>query len=195
MKKVNVSAPKGDAQVLLKHWQELGTNDRLAHLVKDGSRAMVRALQIRLIEHNVPFGHWTYLRKLWQKDGITQRALSEEAGVMDSTTYSALIAMEKLGYIVRKQLGDNKKNNYIFLTETGRALEKKLVPLAEEVNTISVRGIKTADINATRRVLLAILENLADEEINSNNSERRMPSTREVGRLIFESGEQQKKLY
>ena len=43
------------------------------------------------------FGHWTFLRILWEHDGLTQRALSEEAGVMEPTTFTALKAMERLG--------------------------------------------------------------------------------------------------
>ena len=177
-------AVKADTQVILRHWQEVGFDDRLAHLIKDTSRAVVRALQVRLIAHNVSFGHWTFLRILWEKDGITQRALSEEAGVMEPTTYAAIMAMETLGYITREQLADNKRNNYIFLTRSGKALKKKLVPLAEEVNAVSVRGIETADIKKIRQVLFAMLENLAADEAASGASERRMPSTRELGRLV-----------
>jgi hypothetical protein len=39
-------------------------NDRLAQLVKDATPALVRALQVRLAEHKVSFGHWCVYRKL-----------------------------------------------------------------------------------------------------------------------------------
>ena len=67
---------------ILRHWQEAVPNDRLAHLVRDAGRAYTRALQLRLADHGVPFGHWTFLRILWETDGLTQRELSERAGVM-----------------------------------------------------------------------------------------------------------------
>ena len=175
-----------DTQVILRHWREVGFDDRLAHLIKDTSRAVVRALQARLIAHNISFGHWMFLRVLWEKDGITQRALSEEAGVMESTTYTAIMAMEKRGYITREQLADNKRNNYIFLTRLGKSLKKKLVPLAEEVNAVSVEGIPDADIAKIRGVLIKMLENLAADEAAAESTERRMPSTRELGRLVSE---------
>jgi DNA-binding MarR family transcriptional regulator len=171
-------------QVILKHWLEAIPNDRLAHLVKDATRALVRALQIRLAEHSVSFGHWTFLRILWERDGLTQRELSAEAGVMEPTTFSALNAMEKLGYIERKRGPNNRKNVYIFLTAKGRSLRAKLVPLAEEVNRIAVRGVKAADIEATRRTLLTVIQNLAQDEAHSTNEGRRIPSTRELSRLV-----------
>ncbi len=149
---------------ILRHWQEAVPNDRLAHLVRDAGRAYTRALQIRLARHDVPFGHWTFLRILWESDGLTQRELSERAGVMEPTTFAAMKTMEALGYIERRQLPDNKKNMYVYLTPAGRALKKKLIPLAEETNQVSTQGINAADIQTTRRVLLAILQNLAHDE-------------------------------
>src|SRR5438309_6536056 len=113
--------------------------DRLAHLTKDAWRGFVRALQWRLAAHGVSFGHWTFLRILWERDGLTQRELSAQAGVMEPSTFAALQAMEKAGYIARRRRGDNRKNFYVYLTPKGRALEGKLVPLAKEVNAIAVR--------------------------------------------------------
>src|SRR5581483_3198317 len=75
--------------------------DRVAHLTKEAWRGFVRALQARLAAHGVTFGHWTFLRILWERDGLTQRELSEQAGVMEPTTFSALKAMERLGYVRR----------------------------------------------------------------------------------------------
>jgi DNA-binding MarR family transcriptional regulator len=122
----------------------------------------VRALQARLAAHGVPFGHWTFLRILWERDGLTQRALSAEAGVSEPTTVAALRAMEKAGYVTRGQAERNRKNVYVRLTAKGRALQAKLVPLAVEVNEIGLAGVSAADRAATQRTLLAIIDNLAD---------------------------------
>ena len=152
------------ADIMLRHWREAVPNDRLAHLVKDATRGLHRALQVRLARHNVAFGHWVFLRILWVRDGITQRELSEEAGLMEPTTFSALTVMEKLGYIERRKLPHSRKNVYVFLTSAGRALKKKLVPLAEEVNEIAIQGVDSADVATTRRTLLVMIENIARDE-------------------------------
>lgn len=178
-----------ETRKVLDHWREAVPDDRLAHLVKDATRALVRGLQMRLTEHDVSFGHWAFLRILWESDGLTQRELSEQAGVQEPTTYSAMKAMEALGYVERKHLPGNKKNVHVFLTRKGKALKKKLVPLAEEINDIGTRGLKPAEITTARKVLLTIIANLAEDEAHVNNAERRMPSTRELSRRIAESGE------
>ena len=167
-------------ETVLRHWREAVPNDRLAHLIKDATRALVRALSMRLAEHGVSFGHWSFLRILWEGDGLTQRELSEQAGVMEPTTFSALKAMERLGYITRRQLGTDRKKIYVFLTPKGRALKSHLVPAAEAVNAIAVNGIRPAEVAATRAVLLTIIENMTRDE---QAADMRMPSTRDLARL------------
>ena len=168
---------------ILRHWRDAVPNDRLAHLVKHAARALARALQMRLTEHAVSYGHWTFLRILWEREGLTQRQLSDQAGVMEPTTFSALNAMERLGYVVRRPSPVSRKEIHIYLTPKGRALKGKLVPLAEEVNQVALRGVAAADVATTRRTLLALIENLAADEAASLTPRRRIPSTRELSRL------------
>jgi DNA-binding MarR family transcriptional regulator len=160
-------AVEADTRVL-KHWHEAVPNDRLAHLVKDATRGFLRALQLRLAQHDVQLGHWTFLRILWERDGLTQRELSIEAGVMEPTTVIALRAMETLGYVRRERRADNKKNIYVALTPAGRNLKRVLVPLAEEVNAIAVHGLSEDELAGTRRSLLAMIENLARETLHAS---------------------------
>jgi DNA-binding MarR family transcriptional regulator len=181
-KKAKSAAEQGGAQLMLAHWQEAVPNDRLAHLVKDVTRAFVRALQTRLNRHSVSFGHWAFLRILWETDGLTQRELSDQAGVMEPTTFAAIKAMERLGYVVRKRRRDNKRNIYIHLTSKGRLLKDKLVPMAEEVNNIGVYGINPAAVATTRRTLISVLGNLARDEIESSSAGRRIPVVRGLPR-------------
>jgi len=173
-------AKYGSSQSVLRHWREAVPHDRLAHLIKDAMRGVSRALQMRLMEHDVSFGHWTFLRILWENDGLTQRQLSEQAGLMEPTTHSALRAMEELGYIVRRKLPENRKNIYVYLTDKGHALKEVLVPVAEEVNRIAVRGIPESAIATTRKTLLTIIENLALDEQEASRNERHQPPTRQL---------------
>jgi len=145
------------------HWMENLPNERLAHLVRDAARGLNRSLQQRLASHDVAFGHWIFLRMLWEGDGLTQREMSERAGLMEPTTHAALRKMEALGYITRKHQRGDRKKMFVFLTEKGRALRDALVPLAEAVNAVATAGVPDADVAATRRVLLAMIGNLESE--------------------------------
>lgn len=159
-----MNLPRQDTRHVLQHWRESVPNDRLAHLIRDVARAQMRALQLRLSSHGVSFGHWTFLRILWIRDGLTQKELSELAGVMEPTTFSAVKAMEAMGFIERRQMHGNRKNMHVFLTASGRRLKTVLVPLAEQVNDISVRGLSEQAVGDLRTTLLTMIENLAAEE-------------------------------
>lgn len=169
-----------ETETLLRHWREAVPDDRLAHLIRDAARALVRGLTVRLAEHRVPFGHWSFLRVLWEGDGITQRELSERAGVMEPTTFSAIKTMERLGYVVRRRRNDDRKKIFIYLTPRGRLLKQKLVPLAEDVNRIAIEGLPAEHVTVARSVLLTIIENMAEDEAAS---EKPMPSTRVIAKL------------
>jgi DNA-binding MarR family transcriptional regulator len=174
------TAAEAAAPEILRHWQDVLPLDRFAHLVKHAARGLARALQMRLAEHSVSYGHWTFLRILWETEGLTQRELSARAGVMEPTTFSALKAMAKRGYISRRRNPRSRKEIQVFLTPEGRALKSKLVLLAEEVNAVALRGVSASDTAATRRALLALIQNLAVDEAASLTPLRRMPSTREL---------------
>ena len=111
------------------------------------------------------FGHWTFLRILWERDGLTQRELSDEAGVMEPTTAAAIKAMEERGYVSRNRQDGNRKNVYVRLTSKGRALRARLVPLAKEVNELAVLGMKKSDVANARSALLAIIANLRKDPV------------------------------
>ena len=155
------------ASRVLRHWHEAVPDDRIAHLVKDTTRGFLRALQTRLARHGVPFGHWTFLRILWQRDGLTKRELSLEAGVTEPTTFIALRAMESQRYVTLQQQPDNRKNVYVFLTPAGKRLRKRLVPLAQEVNAVALAGVEESDVAAARRALLIMIGNLARDQSNA----------------------------
>ena len=150
---------------VLRRWHEDVPNDRLAHLVKDTWRAFHRSLSLRLARHGIPHGHWTFLRVLWERDGLTQRELAIRAGVSEPATLAALRSMEAAGHLTRRHRPGNRKNVYVVLTPRGKALRRKLVPLAVSVNAVATRGLRAADVAVTRRVLLAILERLARDEL------------------------------
>lgn len=173
-----------EAETVPRQWHDTAPNNPMSRLLRDATRAFLRSLQTRLVPHAVSLGHWTFLRILWENDAITQRELSARAGVMEPTTFSALQTMQRLGYITRRQIAGNKKKVFICLTPKGRLLRNRLVPLADEVNDIALRGISAEDIVITRETLLAIIENLTRDE-NDLAARQRAPAERKCKSLAM----------
>ncbi len=166
---------------VLRNWREVLHDERMAHLIKDAFRCTSSGLQRRLKEHSILYGHWTFLRILWQTDGLTQRQLSGQAGVTEPSAFTALQAMEKLAYITRQKMPDNKKQVRIFLTLKGISLRSLSVPCAEEVNRLAIAGISPEDLAATRRTLLTIIDNLNRDVIAPPDQSDNAPRDNESG--------------
>ncbi len=170
---VNGSAAPAPSRVeSAREWRDALHEERIAHLIKTAFRSTSASLQRRLKQHDVMYGHWTFLRILWQTDGVTQRQLSEQAGVTEPSTVTALQAMEKLGYLTRRKIDGNKKQIRVFLTPKGRSLRPLIVPCAQQVNQIVMTGIPAGDLAATRRTLLAVIDNLSRDSANELESAR-----------------------
>lgn len=150
------------AERVLRHWREEVPDDRLAHLVRDAARVLTKSLQLRLADHDVSFGHWAFLRVLWVTEGLTQRELSEQAGLMEPTTFTALKAMESQGLIERRFQNGNRKKIHIYLTLKGRDLKHVLIPIAEELNEVAFRGLSKNELDIIQHALLGVVQNLAD---------------------------------
>ncbi len=65
---------------------------------------------------------------------------------------------------MRRPVAGDRRKRQVFLTARGRRSRRKLVPLAQDVNAIAARGVPAADVAATRRTLLALLDNLAADD-------------------------------
>src|SRR5258705_11031013 len=94
IKRPKRSAPDAGTEAILRHWREAVPNDRLAHLVKDATRGLLRAIQMPLSKPGGSFGPWAFLRILWETDRRTQRALSAAAGPWEPHTPSGPPASE-----------------------------------------------------------------------------------------------------
>ena len=169
-------------QSILDHWTRTDPDDRLAHLVRDVARGLRRSLQLRLSEHGVQFGHWAFLRVLWLRDGLSQRELSDQTGLTESTTHTALNRMQGLGLIRRSHVAGNRRRMHVFLTDSGRALEHTLVPLAVEVNDIAVRGLRAEQVELLRSALQTALAHRAEDEPQADREGRRITSPRDQGK-------------
>ena len=55
---------------------------------------------------------------------------------------------------------------------------ERLVPLAEQVNSVATAGMAPAEVTAMRRTLLKMIANLAEDEAAASGAGRKVPSTR-----------------
>lgn len=96
------------------------------------------------------------MRFLWVEDGITQVELSSRSQI-DRTTIGGLIdRLEQSGLVQRLPHPEDRRAYRISLTEAGRALEKELAPLADELHRAILAPLEPAEVDT----LIAILQKL-----------------------------------
>jgi len=135
----------------------------VGYLVRQTHRAFTRSLQARIAPEGVTVGMWYFLRVLWLEDGISQRELSQRVGMMEPTTVSALNNMERKGLVRRLRNRADRRVVNVFLTERGRALEKRLLPLAAEVNRVALRTISAQELQGLHALLTKLRASLDDD--------------------------------
>ena len=155
---------------------EIYRDERVAHLTRLCARGFNRSLSRRLVDKDVSFGQWVFLRILWKQEGLTQRELSERANLTEPTVHTALSRMEQQGIVIRRTQDGNKRKQHVYLTEKGRSLRAELEPLAIEANEAALRGLDDAQKEMLRKTLILILSNLAKDEAEARGI--RIPPTR-----------------
>lgn len=139
---------------------EFDSETSVGYLLRDTYRAFTKILQARISTQGVTIGQWYFLRVLWDEDGLTQRELSQRVGMMEPTTVTALNGMEKRDYVKRVRNAEDKRKVNIYLTDKGRALRNTLLPHAIDVNIRAVAGVPSEDVEAVRRTLHVMRQNL-----------------------------------
>lgn len=89
------------------------------------ARAVTGLYTPYLKELNLTYTQYIVMLVLWEKDGVTVGEICRRL-MLDSGTLSPLLKkMSVLGYLEKKHSKDDERSVLIYLTEQGRALQKK----------------------------------------------------------------------
>ncbi|HYK72168.1 MAG TPA: MarR family transcriptional regulator [Pseudoneobacillus sp.] len=97
---------------------------------------------------------------LWEKDGLTQNQLVESLN-KDKTNIARMASnLENKGFIKRINCEDDRRSVRLYLTEAGKDLGEKVIPIAEEFNDIICKGISGDDLLQLESILAKININI-----------------------------------
>ncbi|HZW78601.1 MAG TPA: MarR family winged helix-turn-helix transcriptional regulator [Flavobacteriaceae bacterium] len=129
--------------------------------------SLSRIFGIRLREADIAVTkeQWSVLAVLWKKDGVTQQYLAD-ATFRDRAGITRLLDnLQKEGLIERRPDKDDRRTNCIYLTQKGKAIEKNVVEVLDEVvNAITV-NVPDEDIERLRDIFEQINHNIQKLEI------------------------------
>ena len=105
---------------------------------------------------------WTVMIYLWEKDGVTQQELCN-ATFKDKPSMTRLIDnMERQHLVVRISDKQDRRNNLIHLTKTGKDIEPQARIVVSKTLKEALQGIEVKDLQISQDVLKKIFLNIKD---------------------------------
>jgi DNA-binding MarR family transcriptional regulator len=139
-------------------------DESLGYLIGRTQRALVNRLNRNFAEagHDVTAEQWAMLLHLWQQDGQGQQQLADCA-CKDKTSVTRLIdGLEKRNLVLRVADQNDRRNNLIYLTNKGKALQKELITLVQKTLTEAQQEIKPEHLRICKSTLVKVYQNLSE---------------------------------
>ncbi len=138
---------------------DLHLDDLLPYLMNRLIARMNQNLADALRERGFTFQDWRILAVLAAHEGANLTELAE-ASVIPQPSVSRLIAnLGRRGYVERRSVHSDSRVVRILLTAKGRAVYRKMLPLALDEYRAATKGFSATESEALRRALLRMMEN------------------------------------
>lgn len=96
------------------------------------------------------------LKKLYEHDGLNQNELAELTYRDKSSLTRLLGTMERKGYIRKERSPDDKRVNYVYLTDSGNRMWHKTKPVAQLVVQYMQADLNDQEIEQLKAILKKI---------------------------------------
>jgi len=137
------------------HWKQ-----SLGFIISATNTKMKNKLTKALQPYNVTQEQYSLLTKLWYRDGITQKELSEISLKDQPTTTRILDKLEKRGLILRQANPKDRRSFLIYLTNEGQKIKEPLTAIARQTLAESMHGLSEIEQSQLRTLLNRIMDNL-----------------------------------
>lgn len=97
---------------------------------------------------------------LWQRDGISIKALSDQCGLAITSLTSMLERMEKQGLLSRQSDEKDKRKTLLFLTDRAYALREDYEAVSAQMGAVFYEGFSEEEILRFESFLRRVLDNL-----------------------------------
>lgn len=102
---------------------------------------------------------WVIIKRISEQEGISQREVANLTYKDPASVTRILDLLEKKELVVRQAILSNRRTYALFLTKKGKELVEKVLPLAVDMRSKGLKGIKADDIAVFHKVLNLIYKN------------------------------------
>ncbi len=133
----------------------------IGYLVGRLSRAIIKRLSKKFQDAgiDVSYEQWSILVHLYRQDGQTQQALARIA-VKDKAAITRLLnGLEKKNIVLRIPDRNDKRSNFVYLTNKAKELKPHLIGFVEEMLDEAEQGIDPDEMTRCRATINNIFTN------------------------------------
>ena len=140
---------------------------------------LVFAREIEPLGVSLPM--WRVMAALWENDDQRLGDIAEHTSIDISTLSRLLVTLQRKQLIVRRRSGTDGRALSVSLTDKGRAITERIIPIASHYEDVAIRGINSTDLRRLKRLLMTLFSNIKtiEQEVEAKEkAERRKRSRR-----------------
>ncbi len=140
---------------------------------------LVFAREIEPLGVSLPM--WRVMAALWEQDDQRLGDIAEHTSIDISTLSRLLVTLQRKQFIVRQRSGTDGRALSVSLTDKGRAITERIIPIASHYEDVAIRGINSNDLRRLKRLLVRLFSNIKtiEQEVEAKEkAERRKKSRR-----------------
>jgi MarR family transcriptional regulator, organic hydroperoxide resistance regulator len=140
---------------------------------------LVFAREIEPLGVSLPM--WRVMAALWEQDDQRLGDIAEHTSIDVSTLSRLLVTLQRKQFIVRQRSGTDGRALSVSLTDKGRAITERIIPIASHYEDVAIRGINSTDLRRLKRLLVTLFSNIKtiEQEVETKEkAERRKKSRR-----------------
>nr|WP_321401644.1 MarR family transcriptional regulator [uncultured Desulfobacter sp.] len=133
----------------------------IGYLVGRLSRAIIKRLSKKFQDagFDISYEQWSVLVHLYREDGQTQQALARTA-VKDKAAVTRLLnGLEKKNIVLRIPDRNDKRSNFVYLTNKAKEIKPHLVGFVEEMLDEAAQGLDPEEMDRCRTTINRIFSN------------------------------------
>lgn len=122
-----------------------------------------KALIVNIKDTDLSLGQPKVLDYLLYHDGVVQKEIAAACHIEPATITSVLLGMENKGLITRKNLNGNRRSLYVYLTDKGKTLAKRIKTEFEGIEENAFIGFTNEEKKMLTDFLIRVNQNMKKE--------------------------------
>ena len=134
--------------------------DYISILLHQTDLALTNCIKQALAPFNLAPEQNLIMMLLWEQDGLTQNEIARTLNKDKTNIARMLFNLEQKGYIRRMCVDQDRRSLTVSLTEEGKQLGCRVIPVAEHFNELVCRGISDEELATLRQILAKMCANI-----------------------------------